>query len=84
MCRRSLKIKLSQLKSDCGMLNLDIDTLQAQIREKMIRKFGMIVDFDEMEEAVMRKAVADHEPNRTINDDSAKLIALLEVNIFSR
>lgn len=49
----------------------------------MRRKFGMIVDFNEMEESVMRKAVADNEKKSTIKDDSAKLNTLLEVNLFS-
>lgn len=58
--------------------------MQAETRDKMRRKFGMIVDFNEMEESVMRKAVADNEIKSTIKDDSAKLIALLEVIIFRR
>lgn len=62
---------------------IHIDQLQDTIKTKMMRKFGTIVDFDEMEVYILRKAVADQEMNRTVNDvDDEKYIKFLEVNYF--
>lgn len=79
--RRSLKLHLSQMKTNCSKLDQDIETRKEQNKSKMMRKFGMIVDFDEMEESILRKAVLQHTNTGGLDDSEAKLIIYLEVNI---
>lgn len=71
------------MKSDCSKLTVDIGRLQETNQTKMLRKFGMVVDFDEMETYVLRKAVADQEMNGIVDDgDDEKYIKYLEVKYY--
>lgn len=48
-------VLLSRLKSDCHYMEQQIQTLKDQIKDTMIKKFGMPVDLDELQEALLTK-----------------------------
>lgn len=47
------------MKTICRKMNEEIISLKSQIHDKMMNKFGMEIDFDEMEEAVLTKMIAE-------------------------
>lgn len=58
--------ELSQQKSICGKLNREIAKLKSQISDKMLKKFGAIIDFDEMEEEVLKKMLMNQSKSSKI------------------
>lgn len=47
------------MKSDCAYMAKQISNLKKQIKEAMIRKFGTVVDLNEVEESYLRRLVLD-------------------------
>lgn len=50
---------LNHMKSVCRRMNEEISMLRIEIHDKMVKKFGMEIDFDEMEESVLIKMIAN-------------------------
>lgn len=46
---------LSRLKSDCHFMEQQLQLLRDQVKETMVQKFGMPVDLDELQEALLTK-----------------------------
>lgn len=55
------------MKTNCNKLDQHIETLKEQDKSKMMGKFGMIVDFDEINESILRKAALDHTNTGTLS-----------------
>ncbi|XP_055326896.1 uncharacterized protein LOC129580473 [Sitodiplosis mosellana] len=53
--QKSLQLQLNQIKSTCTKINSNINSLRGEVNDKMVKKFGMKIDFDEMEEAVLTR-----------------------------
>lgn len=51
-------------------MNRTIAQLRSEVSDKMVKKFGMKIDFDEMEESVLARLLMN-QPK--INDDAAKI-----------
>lgn len=56
---RANLIHLSRMKTDCKYMEKLIHDLEESYEEEMIKKFGMKVDLDELEEGILRKMVYD-------------------------
>lgn len=65
---RSLQLQLNQTKSTCSKMNRAIAQLRSEVNDKMVKKFGMEIDFDEMEESVLSRLLL----NQSKVDDAAK------------
>lgn len=65
---RSLQLQLNHTKSACSKMNRTIAQLRIEVNDKMVKKFGMKIDFDEMEEAVLARLLM----NQLKVDDTAK------------
>lgn len=52
---RSLQMQLNQMRSTCSKMNNAITQLRLEVNDKMVKKFGMKIDFDEMEETVLTR-----------------------------
>lgn len=63
-------IHLSRLKTDCKFMDTQILNLKEEISEAMMKKFGMVVSLDELEEAILSKMVFDMRKN--VNDIKAQ------------
>ncbi|GAB0093262.1 uncharacterized protein DMENIID0001_083410 [Sergentomyia squamirostris] len=50
-------VHLSRLKTDCHSMENEIAQLKMDIKSAMIKKFGMTVNLDELQEAVLRRLV---------------------------
>lgn len=48
-------VLLSSLKNDCHYMEQQIQELKDQIKDAMMKKFGMAVNLDELQEALLRK-----------------------------
>lgn len=66
---RSLQLQLNHTKSACSKMNRTIAQLRSDVNDKMVKKFGMEIDFDEMEEAVLTRLLMN-QPK--VDDASAK------------
>lgn len=64
---RSLQLQLNHTKSTCSKMNRTIAQLRSDVNDKMVKKFGMKIDFDEMEEAVLTRLLM----NQPKVDDAA-------------
>lgn len=71
------------MKTICRKMNEEIISLRSQIHDKMMKKFGMEIDFDEMEAAVLTKMIA--EQTKTSGNDCQTQVELgkLKVHINS-
>lgn len=47
--------QLAQAKSECSALNVKINRLKGEIRDALVKKFGLEIDLDEMEESILTK-----------------------------
>lgn len=56
-------IHLARMKTDCKFMESEIVELREQINQTMIKKFGRVVDLDELEEAVLKRFVYDMKAN---------------------
>lgn len=52
---RIQKMHLARLKSDFSYMNGRIHFLKEKISNVMLKKFGAIIDLDEMEESILKK-----------------------------
>lgn len=59
-----------------------IEKLQSEIDDKMIKKFGMHVDFDDMEESILKKVLLDQSKNSNENRKNEMEIKTLKVWIL--
>lgn len=60
---RSLQVHLNQIKSTCSKMNCEISMLRNEIDDKMVKKFGMKIDFDEMEQNLLTRLLAKQQTN---------------------
>lgn len=70
--RRNI-VHLRRMKIDLKFMNLESKRLQAEINEEMMRKFGMIIELDELEEEVLRKYIFELET--TADEEIADIVA---------
>lgn len=56
-------IHLARMKTDCKFMEAEIVELREQINQTMFKKFGLIVDLDELEEAVLKRFAYDMKAN---------------------
>lgn len=56
---RSFNLQLNQMKSICRKMSEEIASLKVLIHDKMMQKFGMEIDLDEMEETALGKMIAN-------------------------
>lgn len=54
-------VHLHRMKIDLKFMVLESKRLQAEINDEMMRKFGMIIELDELEEEVLRKYIFELE-----------------------
>lgn len=60
-------------------MNQRINQLRSEISDKMVKKFGMKIDFDEMEEAVLTRLLAKQTNSTMKLRDNEKEIQKLHV-----
>lgn len=56
-----------------------IEKLQSEIDDKMIKKFGMHIDFDDMEESILKKVLLSQSKNSNENRKNEMEIKTLMV-----
>ena len=56
-------VHLSRMKTDCKFMENEIIVLKEKIHETMIKKFGMEVSLDEVQEQILRRYVYDMKTN---------------------
>lgn len=66
-------VHLRRMNADIKYMRSEILRLESLIREEMMKKFGVIVNLDELEEEVLRKYVFDLE---TSAEDEMRLIEI--------
>lgn len=81
---RSLQLQLNQTKSACSKMNRTIAQQRSEVNDKMVKKFGMKIDFDEMEEAVLTRLLMnqpkfDDESARTREKELRKLKVIFKL-----
>lgn len=54
---------LARLKSDCHFMNGQILELKDKTDSKLMKKFGAVVDLDEMEESILKKYLLNVQGN---------------------
>lgn len=64
-------VHLRRMNTDISFMRNEITRLESDIKQAMIKKFGMIVNLDELEEEVLRRYVFDLE---TSAEDEFRLI----------
>lgn len=69
------------MKTICRKMNEEIISLRTQIHDKMMKKFGMEIDFDEMEEAILTKMIA--EQTKTSGNDHQTHVELGKLKVHS-
>ena len=79
---RSLQMQLNQIKSACTKINSNIQLLSGEVNDKMVKKFGMKIDFDEMEEAVLTRLLMTQTKKCDDANEQAKQIRQLKVPFF--
>lgn len=60
-------------------MNSTIAQLKTEVYDKMVKKFGMKIDFDEMEETILTRLLMNQSKNCTDNNDIDKEIRKLKV-----
>lgn len=76
---RSLQTQLNQIKSTCSKMNNAITQLRNEVNDKMVQKFGMKIDFDEMEETVLTRLLMKQTKKCDDTKDNEKEIRRLKV-----
>lgn len=76
-------MQLNQIKSTCAKINSNIQLLSGEVNDKMVKKFGMKIDFDEMEEAVLTRLLMTQTKKCDDANEQAKQIRQLKVPFFS-
>lgn len=76
---RSLQMQLNQIKSTCSKMNNAITQLRNEVNDKMVKKFGMKIDFDEMEETVLTRLLMKQTKKCDDAKDNEKEIRRLKV-----
>ncbi|KAM7351532.1 cilia- and flagella-associated protein 44 isoform 2-T2 [Cochliomyia hominivorax] len=66
-------VHLRRMNTDIKFMRSEITRLEEEIRQEMMKKFGMVIDLDELEEEVLRKYVFDLE---TTAEDELRLLEL--------
>lgn len=56
-------IHLRRMNTDIKFMRFEITRLEEEIRQAMMKKFGIIVNLDELEEEVLRRYIFDLETN---------------------
>lgn len=56
-------IHLARMKTDCKYMDSRIVDLKDEINQTMMKKFGMVVSLDDLEEAILSKMVYDMRAN---------------------
>lgn len=54
-------VHLRRMNTDIKFMRLEITRLEEEIRQEMMKKFGMVINLDELEEEVLRKYVFELE-----------------------
>lgn len=63
-------------------MHQNINQLRNEVSEKMIKKFGMKIDFDEMEEAILTRLLTKHTNNSEHMKNMEKEIRKLHVMLL--
>lgn len=64
-------VHLRRMNTDIAFMRLEITRLESIIKEEMMKKFGLILNLDELEEEVLRKYVFELE---TTAEEDIRLI----------
>lgn len=75
-------MRLNQIKSTCTKINAEINSLRGEISDKMVKKFGMKIDFDEMEETVLTRLLTNQSKNCEHTKKEEQEIRKLNVRFF--
>lgn len=60
----------------------EINRLKNQTNEKMLKKFGSVIDFDEMEESVLKKMLLNQSKNLKKKENSDAELQVIIIAIF--
>lgn len=71
-------VHLRRMNTDIKFMRSEINRLEEKIRQEMTKKFGMIVNLDELEEEVLRKYVFELETT------ASQELHLLEMEIAKK
>lgn len=66
-------VHLRRMNTDLKFMRTEITRLEELIRQEMMKKFGMVIDLDELEEEVLRKYVFELE---TTAEDELHLLEI--------
>lgn len=77
---RTLQAHLNQIKSSCTKIGSEINSLRCAVNDKMIKKFGMKIDFDEMEETVLSRLLTNQ--IKSSNDINDKDIQVRKLKVY--
>lgn len=61
-------------------MNSEIAQLKTEVSDKMVKKFGMKIDFDEMEETVLTRLLMNQTKDCTDEKNKEKEIQRFKVN----
>lgn len=54
-------------------MNEEISLLKNEIHDKMLKKFGMVIDFDEMEESILTRMIANQADKQRDSDRDTRI-----------
>lgn len=60
----------------------EINRLKNQTNEKMLKKFGSVIDFDEMEESVLKKMLLNQSKNLKKKENSDAELQVIIIAFF--
>lgn len=66
-------VHLRRMSTDIKFMRSEITRLEEEIRQQMMKKFGMVINLDELEEEVLRKYVFELE---TTAEEELRLLEL--------
>lgn len=69
------------MKTICRKMKEEIISFKSQIHDKMMKKFGMEIDFDEMEEAVLIRMISEQTKSVTNDHQTQIELGKLKVHI---
>lgn len=70
--------QLAQVKTECNTLNSEMNRLRSETRDALVKKFGIEIDLDEMEETILTKLLVRQMDQQKCENTNVKNVKSLK------